>query len=461
MKTIAPQFELPGMPAPVPVVVVQQHHKQGMSALNYLAACAGFENRNTTSEAAEDGNRLHDIMERVVANIIAYPVAPGVADPAMFALLDLMETLKVTEEEEFYLRFCCKELDYWLAKKPLSIHTEARVHIRHEDGSILNYGHYDLLIRLTAGTAILFDYKFGWIRVPAAAQNWQGKGYATGVFQETFDITKLGVVFIQPKLHLVTRCSYNRADLHEMYRGVRTVVENAQAEHKTLRPGPYCDYCAAAPVCKALLNDAQRALSIHEGMPMPASFVGLKINTPEEAAHALYVLDRLEVLIEESGLKEKAKEFARLNDGKISCTLPNGQTITAELKQRNSPRSLNSPALIADCLKDVLTPEQVLSACDPKISRLEPIFADALVAQADADAKAILEAAQAASLVDPAQAKAILKAAKEEAKTVRITKKRAAEILSDTLMSEGLLSPGDGKVEYLKVRVETQTKPIV
>lgn len=477
MKHFADQLEFQGQVtytvadepqnlALLPPAVQQVHHKQGMSALNYLAACSGFENRGGTSQAAEDGDRLHDIMERVCGRLAngshMSGMPAGATQSATLCLAVFLETATVTEDEEFYLRFCCKELDFWLAKKPLSIHTEARVHIRNPDGSILNYGHYDLLILLTPETGVLFDYKFGWIPVPAAAHNWQGKGYAVGNFQERPALKKLGVVFIQPKLHKITRCSYNRADLFEMYLGVKVVVQNAQAAVKTLRPGPYCDYCAAAPVCKALLNDAQRAVAIHEGLPMPQSFVGLKIETAEEAARALYVLDRLEVLIEESGLKEKAKEFARCNDGKISCTLANGQIITAELKSRNAPRALNSPALIADVLKDVLTPEQVLSACDPKISRLEPIFADALTAKADAEASRLLHEAELASDACPDRklAKAIVKAAQEQAKATRITKKAAAEILSSTLASEGLLSPGDGKVEYLKVRVENQTKQI-
>ena len=434
------------MPLPPPALA---HHKHGMSILNALAACPGYQSRGGTSQAAEDGTRLHAVMEDVVGMV-------KLKGTAAEALQIVAGTGEVSEEELIYLEFCCRELDFWLAKNVKGIISEGRVQILNPDDTELNFGTFDLLLILSDDTAILFDWKFGWIPVPPARTNYQGRGYAVGVFQKYPTLTKLGVAFVQPKLHTTTHAMYCRKNLFAMYDEIRELIRTAQSEAKTLRPCSYCDYCRNAATCKALLNDAQRAVAIHEGLPMPASFVGLQIETPEEAARALYVLGRLEVLINESGLKDKAKELARANDGRLACVLPNGDTVVVEIKQRSAPRSANSPMLIADALKDVLTPEQVLAACDLKITRLEEIFAEVFVEKSNVEAQSILTEAEARARIEPDKAKEIAKTATAQAKAARSTKKNAVEVLSSVLLAEGLVTAPEGRVDYLKLRVEKQ-----
>lgn len=439
------------MPPPAPVEDRNEHHKQGMSALNYLAACSGFESRSSTSEAAEDGTRLHDLMESVTRLALAQGKLMQECLPLV------MQGATTSEEEESYLRYCCKEVDYWywLRKKAEKIFVERRIYIRHADRRVLNFGRCDLFLGRDESGGVLIDYKFGRHAVPAAANNWQGKGYATGLFQEFPLLQKIVVIFIQPRLQYTTRHVFNRKELPTMFEDIKAIVLNAQAtQEKLLRPGVYCDYCGTAAVCKALLNDAQRAIAIHEGLPMPQTFRGLKIETPEEAAHALYVLQRLEVLIEESGLKEKARELARANNGTISCTLPNGQQVAYDLKRRKAARRIDSPVLVAEALQGIMTPAQVLDACEIRVTTLEENFADAYTEQKNAQAETVLKEAElrAAPVKDRELAKAILKAAKEEAKAIRVTKKEAAETLNSLLANEGLITSPGAVVEYLKPR---------
>lgn len=453
------------------------HHPQGMSALNYLDACSGFASRNETNEAAEDGDRLHKVMEKVVKRVQQYrnalteeKLTPHESSPdARLALAEVLSIETVSEDEEVYLEYCCQELDVWLAKNPAVLLSEARVHIYHPDGSELNYGHYDLLLFLSDELAILFDWKFGWIKVPPAQQNKQGKGYAVAVFQKYPRLSKIGVVFVQPKLHLVTRTTYARQDLYEMYAEVKGIVQRAQAPEKVHRPGPYCDFCAISSRCSALLNEASKALAVYEGLPIPRGFAGLQITNAEDAAKAMYVLDRLQVLLENSDhLKDLVKQFARDNGGTIGTPLPDGRMVTIELKRKNASRSANSPGLISEVLKDYLAPEQILAACDPKITKLEEIFADAFVERQKAEAQSVLdkgddEARRLEHSGDPHGAAQVRKHAKAEAKAIRVTRKHAIEILNQTLQAEGLVSRPDAKVEYLKVRIEkpvTQEKQI-
>lgn len=462
-KHLAEQFPLPGVTADEPRLTPldeSAHHKYGMSTLNYLAACPGFTQRqNDDNEAAEDGTRLHSVMERVLVELqLGQETASAV-------LSRVLASATVTEDEEVYLEFCCKELDHWIVKVPKGspIFLEERVYIYNPDGSELNFGHYDLLLFLSAETAVLFDWKFGWIPVPSAENNWQGKGYAVGCFQDFPRLKKIGVVFVQPKLHRATRTHYERSALYEMYREIKQVIEAAQAPRKRLGPGPYCDFCAVSSTCSALLNEAEKALAVYEGLPIPSGFAGLQINTAEDAAKAMYVLDRLQTLIDNAGhLKELAKQFARDNNGAIAAPLPDGKLITVELRQKNASRSARLPALIADTLKETLSPEQVLGCCDPKITALEEIFADAFVEKQSALSKSILDEAEGEAQRlehsgDTEGAAQVRKRAKAEAKAIRVTRKRAKEILNDTLLAEGLITRPDSKVEYLKMRIE---KPV-
>ncbi len=459
MKHEAEQFPLPGVPVPEPA-----HHRHGMSILNALAACPGYVSRGGTNQAAEDGTRLHKIMESVIKEVQDDPSRELASLPrvsAKQALQIVLVTTQVSEEELIYLEYCCREFDFWLARNPKAMTSEGRVQILNPDDTELNFGTFDLLLFLTDEVAVLFDWKFGWIPVPAAQHNYQGQGYAVGVFQKYPKLTKLGVSFVQPKLRSTTHAFYHRTNLFKMYAEVRDLIRAALSPTKTLRPCSYCDYCGVAATCKALLNDAALAVSIHEGLTMPEKFIGLQIETPEEAARALYVLGRLEVLVNESGLKDKAKELCR-EHGSLSCTLPNGEKVVVEMKQRNSPRSANSPMLIAEALKDVLLPEQVLGACDLKITRLEEIFAEAFVEKREAEAKGILAMAakNAAAVTDPVLAKDLAKTAAAQAKAARSTKKNAVEVLNSVLLGEGLVTSPEGKVDYLKVRVEKQEKQL-
>lgn len=439
---------------------VRTHHKYGMSKLNYLAACPGFTSKPGTNRAAEEGTRLHEIMDKLVAGFWN-GYGPRATLEQYFD--SVLANLTLSDDEEFYARYCCKEFDFWLKWVPVKLAQEEQVAILNPDGSELNSGYYDLAVFLSERSAVMFDWKFGWIPVPPAEGNLQGMGYALAMFQKCPRLEKIGFIFAQPKLHRTTRCSYSREQLPEMYARVREVVRQAENPTKQLRPGNQCDHCAVASTCTALINDASRAVAIHEGMAMPATFTGLQINTAEDAAKALYVLQRLEVLIDASGLKDKAKEFARLNDGKIECEIAPGRRVVVELREKNASRSANSPVLIAEALAGQLTLEQVLGACEPKITLLEDIFADEYVKRGDAEAdRCIQDAEQTISdqQLDAKAAKALRATAKESAKAVRVTKKRAIEILDSTLRAEGLVTSPEGKVQYLKTRVEETPKQI-
>lgn len=441
------------------------HHKYGMSKLNALDFCGGYRSKDEPSEASEEGTRLHEIMDRV-AGRLKLRLAQKKPLDAVQELQDLLEGGDVfaDEDQRYYLEFCCKELNVWLAKKPVRIENEIRVYINHPNGTELNHGHLDILIVFRNDVAALIDYKFGWIPVPPAIQNLQGLGYAAGCFQKFPALKKICSVFTQPKLHVTTRHLFDRSESFSMYQRVRGVIDNAERADKILRPGPYCDFCESLGTCTALVKSAHAAVVKYEGLPLPDIFDGAKIQTAEQAAVALYCVERLEALIENGGIKAKALEFAKAAGGRLEVPIGDGTNVVLEVRGRKAARSANSPALIAEALKDVLAPEQVLGCCDPSITKLEEVFADTLVEQRKKEAAEYLataerEAAEADLSGHTVAAKTIRAEAKRIAKEIRVTKKAAYEIMADTLRSEGLLSAPAHLIEFLKVRLEKNITP--
>jgi hypothetical protein len=423
-----------------------------MSKLSGYDACAGYQPNSGTSQAAEDGTRLHEIMDTVIERVKANGTS------AMSALDDYRAGTPVIESDEelYYLQYCCTELDRFLPHA-ITIYNEIAVQIINPDGSELNHGHLDVLLDLGGGRGVLVDYKFGWIPVPPAQKNLQGMGYAAGSFQKFPALNTVGVLFIQPKLNKVTTGKFTRDDLPDMYQRIRGVIESAQSPSKTLRPNVYCDFCEARGTCTALLKNAHAAVTRYEGLPFPDIFDGASITTPEQALAALYVIDRLESLIQTGGVRAKALELAKAAGGHLEAQVSDDKKIVVEVRQRKMPRSVNSPALIADALKDVLTPEQVLGCCEPAVGALEEAFANAYVEKTTEEAEAILVAGYdaAEATTDRAAAKAILADAKARAKETKSTKKNAMEIMASVLLSEGLMTAPSGTVDYLKLKVES------
>lgn len=399
------------------------HHKFGMSKLNYLDACAGYDSRPGTSAAADDGTRLHDIMD-TVAKVVAM-------DPKNKTFRVVSKGFQLDDDDRGLLNFCSDEVDNWLKQGFHDLRHEIKVTIRNPDGSELNHGWIDLLL-IKGPHAILQDYKFGWEPVPPAEINKQGLGYSLAILQEFPAIEKVGCIFAQPRTGRITRKIYSRADMPAMYATVKRIIDNAQAPAKVLNPGQQCDYCTHNGTCTALVKNGVQALQVFEPLSMPLTFDGLKIESTEDLIKALYVRDRLRAFFDEANkaLDERAKELLRATPGgRVEQCLPNGQVVTLELRHRKSPRSANSPLLIADALAPALGKETamevVLASCDPQITKLEENFADKLVE---------------ATKADPTQE--------------RMTKKHAKEILDATLRAEGLISASEKTIEYLKLRVE-------
>lgn len=433
----------------------RKHHNYGPSKLQYSGACGGFVSTDGTCEAAEQGTRLHEIMDLL---LVRYR-------DTKTPLLELLEAYSkehtIDDGERGLLLFCLRELNKWLPKTK-EILNEIQVQITNPDGTELNHGHLDVLL-VFGSTALLIDYKFGWLPVMPAPENLQGKAYALGVLLKFPNITKIGVMFIQPKLDTVSSTVYHNRDINSMYQAIKEVIDKAELIKRTwgspesiaaLNPGDFCSYCARCKEgsCPAKLKQLYAVATTRAELPLP-SFNVDAIDTPEKAALARYWIEQFEQAVD--GAKAKITEVAKLNGGKIEVALPSGDVIRYAIEERNLDRVLGSALDCANALADIVTKDEVFAVAKLPIGVLEPMVSRAIYEQRNSEAIKIVEEKE-KELDAKVQGGTINKtAAKKElaafkAEHPKLTMVQAKEQFSGLLEANGLLSRPDGKIQQLK-----------
>src|ERR1039457_529268 len=128
--------------APVPETPeTRTHHKYSPSKMNYLDDCAAFTSREGTNEAAEQGTFLHGLMEQMTTRATKGDFKTTLEQLGAW----LLKKHELGDEEVEYLRFCCKRVDVFLARKPTQVLTEVKVAVLHPDGTALNSGYLDTI----------------------------------------------------------------------------------------------------------------------------------------------------------------------------------------------------------------------------------------------------------------------------------------------------------------------------
>jgi hypothetical protein len=452
----------------------RSHHKYGMSKLNYLKKCPLHEGLGGTNEAAEDGQTLHDIMDDVAE-------AVKKSGNTFYGALveDVLEHRVVDDPDRELLTYCCRQVDGYIGalRGKVEIHNEIKVSITKVTGEEINHGYLDLL--LVAGpVGVLIDYKFGYLPVPPAGSNYQGKGYGIGCFEKFPGLKRILVVFIQPKLNLVTTAILTRDETVKYYTQVEHIINTAKwaqnapndpAVVAAMEVGDHCKYCARAGRCAKLLNYAgiaanEVAKSPEELLPITPLFRGdlAALSRPEQYALARHWADLLEPAFEK--LKSRSLEVAAENGGVLECQLPDGTVVTYTDAEKRVDRVLGSAPLVADALKDILEPQQLLAAAKLSIGELERMAGAEMQKSVntvlDDELQEFISAVQLkveAGAISQKEAKALVKEKSRDLRDQKISKKEAASRVCSLLESEGLLSRPDTTIHYLK---KTVTKPV-
>ena len=406
------------------------HHKFSMSKLNYLdpsvGGCRGFKGREGTSRAADDGTELHEVVERVLREYLKSTSSARLTEIAA-GMRDW------DDDSNNLLHRCFSFLEDHALRKASKVFIELKARIHRDDGSEINYGHLDLFVVHADTSAMLIDWKFGYTPVLPADRNRQGLGYAAAMFQQFPTVKSIESIFVQPRLRWVTRHTYRRDEAAELAYRVDQIVQGAilvQGEsmqspllQDLLNPGSACEYCCRIGTCPGYLGVYVTAVQRMGALPsLPTTFNLDAIDSPEKAAIARAWVDFLDAAA--GPIKERAQDIARNNGGNIEAILPDGQVVRYEIKSRGINRELGSAAEIAECLKEIILPAQLLGAAKLGLEKTLEITVPALL----------------------------------ELNPEVGTKKAAREAILSMLEVHGLVTQTDGKIEFLK-RTKVQITP--
>lgn len=395
--------------------------------MEYLAACAAYKNRQGETDASLEGTNLHDFMAKMLEQVKAGAYATTIEQ-----LNDwVTANYQLDDNQVSWLRFCCHECDKVLSLKPAEIYVELPISTQDfREGGELNHGFLDVLFIFRNGNGLIIDFKFGWVPVPHAKENLQGKNYVLGAFLKFGKMGACGVKFVQPKLGLVTEACFRVSQVMDLYAELRNLIDqakfvqaNEEAGFQFMGAGAHCEYCVHNSDCAVLAaTRGKMAQRLTELPVLPATFPSMTLTKPEDWALARYWVETIEKGLED--FKKRATAAAINNGGSLRCTLPNGEEVLYEMRERSVDRVLGPAADIAEVLKEYVTYEQLMAAADLSLTALLKIAQDA-VCQAHEASRAEGEK--------------------------KLTKKAAKEQVESTLTAHGLLSTPDTKIRYLKL----------
>jgi len=421
VKTTFPEIGGPpavliGADPTAPDHAARSHDKISPSKLNYLdpevGGCPGFRQDAGTSAAAEDGTRLHEILDGVIkvgvrdhwfngASRVAVNL-PKLPSGSLTSLLHA-ERIRVGWDDltDWALTYCAGEVDKFIVGLPPEcIEPEIRVDVFDADGTTqIMYGHPDLCLIVKKGMAVVFDWKFGYNPVHHASVNRQGLAYAVGFLQRHPEINTVGVIFIQPKRGEITKGVFHRKDIHLHIKKIKSIRDRARAtaarlDHpqsspslciEELNPGDACEYCNRFGSCSAVARMLPIAVQKTGGLPELS--VDLKIDaiqTPQQAALAMawvQFLDKDAL----SKIKSQCMDIARLNGGRISFTAPDGTEFAYKIQRDQFDRVVGDATQVAETLSGYVATSQVLGAAKLSIGRLTDIVVPAIQARHEAE----------------------------------------------------------------------------
>ncbi|MGA0406457.1 MAG: DUF2800 domain-containing protein [Limisphaerales bacterium] len=324
-----------------------EHAVYSPSSLKYVAQCPGYKPELSTNEAAEMGTRIHNALETgdwSKMNDYESSLAQGCrnAEAAIFKKHGMDPNDPDIEDLK-----------------------EVRLKIKligHE-----TFGTCDrLLLDRKNRRAIQIDYKTGLGKIDEPLQNWQGKAYGTGTFQEWEEIDKIDFYFIACRRDEILYDLYTRDMVPEFVEDLSGVIQNAKKvrgcwdniDAMMLSPQTLvCNYCANAETCPAV---AQIGVQVAEKYAPGASNVaslpemhGSNITDPEVIAELLDLAPILTKAI--SGWKRKADEMV-FRDG---VEIPGYET-----QERSGRRSITSALAAYGVIKDMVNLEDFLEGID-------------------------------------------------------------------------------------------------
>jgi len=215
-----------------------KHHEYGPSGLGLLERCTGSHSaqalaEDRDSEAAAEGRLLH--------SLVPYDTP-------------IPETVSI--DQEGLVDRCRQILATYMETGWSDIEYERRVTLRDTDGSEINFGTVDVLIRYPDHTVII-DWKFGRVIVPSAETNIQLANYAAAIMQELGQDRCIGVVY-QPR-STEPPTEYVFSDAATIASNIKYLIQREKNQKLAglyvYIPGDWCRGCRALSTCNAVRSE--------------------------------------------------------------------------------------------------------------------------------------------------------------------------------------------------------------
>jgi Protein of unknown function (DUF2800) len=213
------------------------HAKYGPSGAKNRRICRGHRGLPGSSEASEQGDRLHAVCEH-----------NGNEEAAAASYLKNKgkQWTDLTSEEWEWVNLA---LDYVRGIPAVSELTEHKVNLTPLGFEGMDFGTADLIKIESAETIHMVDYKFGWGAIDDVEGNDQFIIYALGLFANMPQVQTINVHMVQPKLNVVDQHTFTRADISRLHESIKQVHDEVIEFERTkdlslLRVDPInCERC--------------------------------------------------------------------------------------------------------------------------------------------------------------------------------------------------------------------------
>ncbi len=222
------------------------HAEFGPSSLKHVNACAGWQSRGGTNDAAEMGTRIHEAVE--VRN-------PG----SLHNEKELDIYNKLLEDMDGAIEFLREKA----GQEPV-IHQEITLDM--SLNGCETFGTADI-VAIAGSYAVLHDHKTGVGKVDPPPENWQSTAYAVGVFQKFPEVRIIFASFSLPQRNEILVGEYHRDKLADYILELSGTIllaqqvrpkwaNNGTPSWEELEINNGCQYCLHRDRCPALGHTA-------------------------------------------------------------------------------------------------------------------------------------------------------------------------------------------------------------
>jgi hypothetical protein len=197
------------------------HAKYGPSGAKNRNICPGHQGNPGSSEASEQGDRLHAICEHDGNEMDA-------ADS--YFKNKKKPWIQLTTEEWEWVNIA---LEYVRSLPTDRLITEYKIPLTKLGFEGMDFGTADRII-FDQGDLHMVDYKFGWGAIDDVEHNFQFIIYALGLFEQFDSVEKITVHMVQPKLNVVDCHTWTRDEVPRLHAMIKESHDKVVLWEKTL-----------------------------------------------------------------------------------------------------------------------------------------------------------------------------------------------------------------------------------